>query len=117
MRKLSARTPIELLLTWNKIDGARKEAGRVYSRKVTIRNKEGLHARPAILLVKKASEYDSRVYIEKGDRKVNASSLTAVLKLDIIRGDTVTITAEGNEEIEVIEELIYLIQEVFPEQD
>lgn len=89
----------------------------MYSSEVTVKNKEGLHARPAILVVKKAAEYDSRVVLEKDGKQADVCSLTAVLQLDVDQGERVTIWAEGEEEVEVVEELVYLIEKVLPARD
>ena len=46
---------------------------------VTIRNRAGMHARPAALLVKTASSFTSKVYIEKDNERVNGKSIMGVI--------------------------------------
>jgi phosphocarrier protein HPr len=76
-----------------------------------IQNKTGLHARPASLFVKKASSFKCDVKIKKDDTEVNAKSMLSVLTLGAGQGATVTITTDGEDEKEAMEELIKLLQE------
>ncbi|MDO5559266.1 MAG: HPr family phosphocarrier protein [Oscillospiraceae bacterium] len=64
----------------------------------TITDAVGIHARPAGLLAKKASEYSSTVTIVKGERKADTRRLMALMSLGIKCGDTITIQTEGADE-------------------
>ena len=64
----------------------------------TITDEVGIHARPAGELAKKAKEYQSVVTIAKGEKKAEAKKLMAVMGLSIKKGDTVTVTIEGEDE-------------------
>ncbi|NFO99088.1 HPr family phosphocarrier protein [Clostridium botulinum] len=75
-----------------------------------IKNATGLHARPAILLVKKASSFKSDIYLEYGDKKANVKSLIGVLSLGVTKDSTVTVTASGDDETLAVEEMIKLIE-------
>ena len=79
------------------------------SRDVTIQNNVGLHARPASFFIQKANSYKSSIWVEKGDRRVNAKSLLGVLSLGIVKGMTVTLIADGADEAEALEGLSELI--------
>ena len=79
------------------------------SRDVTIQNNVGLHARPATIFIQKAHSYKSNIWIEKDDRRINAKSLLGVLSLGIVKGMTVTLTAEGVDEEEALNGLVALI--------
>ena len=79
------------------------------SRNVTIVNSMGLHARPATFFVQNAHKFKSSVWVESGDRKVNAKSLLGVLSLGIAKGMTVTIIADGYDEDEALDALEKLI--------
>ena len=79
------------------------------SRNVTIINSMGLHARPATFFVQSAHKFKSSVWVESGDRKVNAKSLLGVLSLGIAKGMTVTLIADGYDEEEAIASLEKLI--------
>ena len=84
-------------------------------RDVTITNNIGLHARPATFFIQKANSYKSLVWIEKEDRKINAKSLLGVLSLGIAQGMTVTISADGQDELEAVNGLSELIDTGFAE--
>lgn len=79
------------------------------SRDVTIQNSVGLHARPATFFIQKANSYKSSIWVEKEDRRVNAKSLLGVLSLGIVKGMTVTLIADGNDEVEALDGLSDLI--------
>ena len=79
------------------------------SRDVTIQTTVGLHARPATFFIQKANSYKSALWVEKGDRRVNAKSLLGVLSLGIVKGMTVTLIADGADEAEALEGLSELI--------
>ena len=79
------------------------------TKSVVINNQVGLHARPATFFIQKANEYKSGIWIEKGERKVNAKSLLGVLSLGIVKGTSINIIAEGEDESEAIEMLSQLI--------
>ena len=85
------------------------------SRDVVITNETGLHARPATFFIHKALSYKSSVWVEKGDRKVNAKSLLGVLSLGIAKGMTVTLIADGQDENAALDGLIALINSGFTE--
>lgn len=68
------------------------------SRNVTVRNSQGLHARPATFFVQKTNSYKSSVWVEKGDRRVNAKSLLGVLSLAVTQGMEITLIADGPDE-------------------
>jgi phosphocarrier protein len=83
------------------------------SREVTINNAIGLHARPATFFIQKANGYKSSVWVEKGDRKVNAKSLLGVLSLGIAQGMTINLIADGVDEEEALAGLQQLIHSDF----
>lgn len=84
---------------------------------VTIQNSLGLHARPAAMLVKAASDFSSSIYVQKGMMKVNAKSIMGVMMLAAGQGTQLTISAEGPDEEEAIEELSELVESGFDEVD
>ena len=69
-------------------------------KKVEIKLENGLEARPVALLVQTASQFDSSIYIESDNRKVNAKSIMGMMTLVLKAGETVTVTAEGSDEEE-----------------
>lgn len=69
---------------------------------VTINLENGLEARPVALLVQKASQHESSVYIESGDKRVNAKSIMGMMSLGLNSGETLTIVAEGTDENDAV---------------
>lgn len=69
-------------------------------RNVAIKLENGLEARPIALLVQTASQFDSSIYIESENKKVNAKSIMGMMTLVLRAGETVIITAEGKDEEE-----------------
>ena len=86
------------------------------SRGVTIRNSVGLHARPATFFVQKANSFQSSIWVEKEDCRVNAKSLLGVLSLGISKGTAITLIADGVDESSAIEGLAELIDSEFGEK-
>ncbi|MGI6144427.1 MAG: HPr family phosphocarrier protein [Clostridia bacterium] len=80
--------------------------------KFVIQNKTGLHARPASLFVKKASSFKCSIKIKKDETEVDAKSMLSVLTLGAGQGTTITITTDGEDEKEAMQELLNLLQEI-----
>ncbi len=83
------------------------------SKDVIVQNQVGLHARPATFFIQKANNFKSNIWVSKQDRKVNAKSLLGVLSLGIIKGTTITVIADGEDEEEAINTLVELIDSNF----
>lgn len=75
------------------------------TREIIIKNKTGLHARPAALFVQIANKFESDITIIKEDQKVNGKSIMGILMLAAEKGASVTIIAEGDDATAAIEEL------------
>lgn len=67
-------------------------------REVEIKLENGLEARPVALLVQVASQYDSSIYIEADNKKVNAKSIMGMMTLVLKAGDKITVSADGIDE-------------------
>ena len=65
---------------------------------ITIKLENGLEARPVALLVQVASQYDSTIYLQCADKKVNAKSIMGMMSLSLSEGEEVTIFTEGEDE-------------------
>ena len=72
---------------------------------ITIQIADGLEARPTALLVQVASQYESKIYVENGDKKVNAKSIMGMMTLGVSAGESVVVSAEGSDEIAAIENI------------
>lgn len=73
--------------------------------KYVITDPEGIHARPAGLLVKKAAEFQSKVTIDKAGKAVDAKRILGVMGLGVKKGEEVTVAADGEDEAAAIEAL------------
>jgi phosphocarrier protein HPr len=75
----------------------------------TIQDENGIHARPAGLLVKCAKGFQSAITIGCSAKEAPLNKLFALMGLNVKCGDTVTVTAEGPDEdaaIQAVRELI-----------
>jgi phosphocarrier protein len=81
----------------------------VVEKTVVIKNKQGLHARPAALFVQIANKFDSDVVVSKGKAKVNGKSIMGIMMLEAGRGSKITITAKGEDAQQAITELENLL--------
>lgn len=73
------------------------------SKEITIRLENGLEARPVAMLVQVASQYDSSVYLEAEDKKVNAKSIMGMMSLGLDTGEKVTVIVDGSDEEAALE--------------
>lgn len=71
-----------------------------------IKDELGIHARPAGLLVKTASQFESKIVIEKGTAKMDAKSILGVMALGAKNGDEIKITLEGVDEAEASDSIL-----------
>jgi phosphocarrier protein HPr len=83
---------------------------------VTIRNRAGMHARPAALLVKTASRFSSQVFIEKDEERVNGKSIMGVITLGATFGTPLRIIANGPDEAAALDAIVRLFENKFEEE-
>ena len=72
---------------------------------ITVELADGLEARPAAMLVQVASQYDSRIYLESGSKRVNAKSIMGMMSLGLIAGQSITVEADGADEDQAVSEI------------
>lgn len=72
-------------------------------RDITIEVKPGAEASPVAKCVQVASQFESKIYVEFDTKKVNAKSIMGMMALGITQGQTVTISAEGQDEEQAID--------------
>ena len=65
---------------------------------ITVQLANGLEARPVALLVQVASQYESKIYVETENKKVNAKSIMGMMTLGLNAGESVVVSAEGTDE-------------------
>lgn len=81
----------------------------VIEKVIVIKNKQGLHARPAALFVQIANKFNSDITISKGRHKVNGKSIMGIMMLEAGSGSKVTMTASGDDAETAINELEVLL--------
>jgi phosphocarrier protein HPr len=82
----------------------------------TIRNRLGLHARAAALLVKTANRFVSEVTLEKDGLEVNGKSIMGILMLAASKGSKITLKVNGKDSAQAIQVLGKLIEDRFGEE-
>ena len=70
-----------------------------------IKDELGIHARPAVLLVKEAEKWKSSVTLDNGVKKADAKKLLAIMSMAVKHGQEVTVTVEGEDEANCITSL------------
>lgn len=76
-----------------------------------IKDLQGIHARPAGALVKKVSEFNSKVVIKKGDKEVDAKRILGVMSLGAKAGEELIFKIEGVDEEETLQALEAFLKE------
>ncbi|RME04960.1 MAG: HPr family phosphocarrier protein [Planctomycetota bacterium] len=84
-----------------------------YEGSVTIVNKYGLHARPAMKFVELAKQFASTISVSKDGEKVNGKSVLELMTLEGTCGSTLTIHAEGTDAQKAVEALVKLVKNKF----
>ncbi|MDO5667410.1 MAG: HPr family phosphocarrier protein [Alcaligenaceae bacterium] len=82
---------------------------------IVISNKLGLHARAAAKLTQLAGQYESEIFISRGEQRVNAKSIMGVMMLAAGKGVTVTLDAEGTDAEVALEAIKQLFDDKFDE--
>ncbi len=87
-----------------------------YSGVATIRNRLGLHARPAAEFVRLAGRFEAEVWVEKGDLEVNGKSIMGVMMLAAAAGTEILIRAIGTDGDAAVQALTTLVDSGFGEE-
>ena len=83
---------------------------------ITIKNRLGLHARPAALLVQTASKFTAKIELETDELKVNGKSIMGVMMLAAGFGSKLTVFATGEDAREAVDTIRTLIDSKFDEE-
>lgn len=75
------------------------------TRDVTIDIKQGADTSPVAKCVQVASQFESKIYVEFETKKVNAKSIMGMMALGIVPGQTVKISADGEDEAQAIDSI------------
>ena len=84
-------------------------------RKITIKNKLGLHARAAVKFVNLANRFISTVKVEKDGNEVDGKSILGILTLAAVQGTQITLRVYGKDEKKAVQALVALIKNKFQE--
>jgi phosphocarrier protein len=84
-------------------------------KELTVTNALGIHARPASMIVKAASQFSSTITIQKDDVSTDAKSIMGVMMLAAAKDAKIVVTADGKDEDEAIEALASLFARNFNE--
>lgn len=84
-------------------------------KEVTVKNRAGIHARPAGMIVTLANKYTSQIFIEKENDKINAKSIMGLITLGVLCNTTIKISATGSDEADAVDALVKLIDNRFEE--
>jgi len=94
---------------------SQKSDAKVVERELTIRNKLGIHARPAALFVKTAGRFASDITVEKDGNRVSGKSIMGLMTLEGYQGSKLRIRAEGEDAEEAVQALEELVEKGFYE--
>ncbi len=76
-----------------------------------ITDPQGIHARPAGLFVKEASAFSSSITVSKDGKEADAKRIFGIMGLAAKQGQTITVTAAGDDEDEAAEKLSRFLKE------
>lgn len=85
------------------------------AKKVKVKNRAGIHARPAALIVQTAGKFNSKIRFKKDNEEINAKSIMGIITLGASYDTEITIEAEGSDETEAVDALASLFENRFEE--
>lgn len=95
----------------------RKSAQPVLSKELVVTNKNGIHARPAMMFVKTANRFGCSIFVEKDGERVNGKSIMGLMMLAAGPGSKLTVRAEGEDAPRALGELETLLRRKFDEEE
>lgn len=81
----------------------------IVEKTIAIKNKQGLHARPAALFVQIANKFNSEIIVSKGKQKVNGKSIMGIMMLEAGAGSKIMIVVNGDDAEQAMSELESLL--------
>lgn len=82
---------------------------------LVVKNKMGIHARPAAMIVRLSNKYDTEVWVTKDDEQVNGKSIMGLMMLAAGQGSKLTFTVIGDEGEALLVEMDKLFERKFEE--
>ncbi len=83
---------------------------------VTISNRLGLHARPAMAFVDAANTFQSDIRVVKGEQEVDGKSIMQMMMLAATKGTELKIVATGEDAESAVTALVALVESKFDEE-
>lgn len=83
------------------------------TKKVTLNNEDGLHARAAALFVRTANRYKSEITLTAHGESVNAKSIIGIMSLGAFAGEEIIISCDGEDEVKAVDNLVDLVENKF----
>lgn len=72
---------------------------------ITIQLSTGLEARPIAMIVQTASKFNSSIYLEFQNKKINAKSIMGMMSLSVLNGDSIDLVVDGEDEDTALKEM------------
>lgn len=93
---------------------AAEQEAHMVSREIRIDSRLGIHLRPAGAMCNEAVKYNSAISFSKGaDKTANAKSVISILAAGVKFGDTITMTADGDDEQEALDAVVRALKQSF----
>ncbi len=83
---------------------------------ITIKNRAGIHARPAALLVETANRFAASIFLEKDGEQINSKSIMGILTLAATYNTPIKIIVDGSDEEEAVQTISRLFENKFEEE-
>jgi phosphocarrier protein len=90
--------------------------GRV-TRQLEIKNRLGLHARAAALLVQTVTQFDAEITISKDEQTVNGKSILGLMMLAAGQGSSIEVSAQGPDAQVAVDAIAALVEDKFKEDN
>ncbi|WP_053135557.1 phosphoenolpyruvate--protein phosphotransferase [Pseudomonas sp. MIACH] len=104
--------PVLQVAPGNRVEEADEEEGDArFSKPLILPNANGLHARPAAVFAQAAKGFNASIYLHKQTQSANAKSLVAIMALQTVQGDTLQVSAAGDDADAAIKALVALLIE------
>ena len=97
------------------MSSGRRSSGASVSREFVVKNKLGIHARPAAMFVKTANRFRADILVEKDGQEINGKSIMGLMMLAAGQGSVLKVTADGEDSTKAIKEIELLIDRKFDE--
>ena len=77
---------------------------------LTVVHEEGVDMRSAVAIVQLAGMFDSGIWIEQPNKRVNAKSIMGIISLTLRKGDSFTVVASGTDEKQALAKIVEYIE-------